>query len=376
MTRHNLINIFVQIILLLLLTAFPKVVLELSAQTARPGGTSLKKCWEYKVEGLPSNPIASDDRKIFVGTEAGSIHAVDATTSIKLWSTELGGEIVSNLLVTDSSVFVVTNPVASDGNDGDSSILRSLSKETGITNWSVRLPFSERIFLGGTQNSIIVVGREGSIVAVQKQTGDRIWKIQFSGTVTALPYFSDRAIVFGTSEKQVVLISSENGKELVKRPNAFAPSAVMSLSDNTLVVGDERGNVALINTSGGRPVWKFKSGGGISHVSVSKKGLIVTSLDNFIYLISMYNGDVIWKRRMPGRVVDGVLVAGNVIFTLIYGESLAFLLALDNGRITDQVMQKEKNYLSQIPILVGDSKIIFATASGLESYGLKPCPTK
>ena len=169
MTRHNLINIFVRIILLLLLTAFPIAVVDLSAQTARPGGTFLKKCWEYKVEGLPSNPLASDDRKIFFSTEAGGVHAIDAKTSTNVWTTELGGDIVSNLLVTDSSVFVVSNPVANDGNDVNASILRSLSKETGITNWSVRLPFSERIFLGGTQNSLIAVGRAGSIVAVQKQ---------------------------------------------------------------------------------------------------------------------------------------------------------------------------------------------------------------
>lgn len=375
MTRHNLTNIRAQIVSLLFSLALALGSSDLSAQTASSDNMSLKKCGEYKVEGLSENTLASDGQKVFFGTENGSILAVDPAAASSLWTTELGGEIVSNLLVADASIFVVTNPLASEGTSTGFSILRSLSKETGITNWSMRLPFSERIYLGSVRNSVIAVGREGLIVAVEMQTGSPIWKAQFSGAVTALPYFSASGIVFGTSEKRVVLISIEDGKELARNFGPFVPTAVVASGDS-LVVGDERGNVALIKAAGGKPVWKFKSGAGISHVAVSRKGILVTSRDNFIYLISMYNGDVIWKRRMPGRIIDSLLVAEHLIFSRVYGESSAFLIDLENGKITDRLTQNEKNYIQQVPVLIGNSKIVLATAVGLELYGLKPCSEK
>jgi outer membrane protein assembly factor BamB len=90
-------------------------------------------------------------------------------------------------------------------------------------------------------------------------------------------------------------------------------------------------------------------------------------------MISPKNGDVIWKRRMPGRILHGVLVTDNFVFALIYGESSAYLIDTKKGKLIDQLVQTDKNYQNRAPLLVNDSNIVFATADGVESYSVSGC---
>lgn len=221
-----------------------------------------------------------------------------------------------------------------------------------------------------------MVAREGTIDAVSDQDGKTVWKAPAFGTITAVPNFSTHGVVFGTAEKLIVVLSPSNGSVIFRKELNFIPTAVSNPALNVLIVGDERGNVVLLSAETGRTTWKFKSGAGISHVSMAKEGLIVTSLDNFIYLISMYNGDVVWKRRLSGRVAEVTVLAGNFIFGLIYGENSAFLIDSEKGKIVDQLVPNEKNYVNSMPLLVGNQSILLTTTRGVELHGLNACGAK
>ncbi|MDQ3489657.1 MAG: PQQ-binding-like beta-propeller repeat protein [Acidobacteriota bacterium] len=335
---------------------------------------SLNKCWAYPIESVQYKFLASDNQLIFIAIEDGSVQAIDSKTSGSIWTTDLGGGIVSNIAINETNVFVATNSIAGkDAAAPEASILRSLSKKTGITNWSIRLPFSAEMVLGGARGRIIAAGSEGTITALDNKTGNIDWKAPLSGQLSAALYFSSDTITYGTDQNEIVSISAETGERIFRRPVKFRPTAIAYLSENKIVTGDERGNVALINTLNGQSVWEFKSGAGISAISTSGSGLVVTSLDNFIYMISPKNGDVIWKRRMPGRILHGVLVTDNFVFALIYGESSAYLIDTKKGKLIDQLVQTDKNYQNRAPLLVNDSNIVFATADGVESHSVSGC---
>ncbi len=102
----------------------------------------------------------------------------------------------------------------------------------------------------------------------------------------------------------------------------------------------------------------------------------MTSLDNFIYKISIRNGDIIWKRRLPGRVPQGVLVTDKFVFALIYGENSSYLIDTKKGKLIDQMFRAEKNYHDQAPILLNDRNIVFASGKSIESYSVNGCSVK
>jgi hypothetical protein len=87
----------------------------------------------------------------------------------------------------------------------------------------------------------------------------------------------------------------------------------------------------------------------------------------------MYNGDVIWKRRLPGRVVEGGLALDGLIFVLIYGENSGFLIDSKKGKVLDQIPQSEDNLVGQVPALLDSGKFAVATAGAVTAYSVDGC---
>lgn len=334
--------------------------------------TAFTKCSEILLANPVPNALAHDTQTIFVGTADGGVQALDKDISDAVWRTQLGGDIVSNIVATEAGTVVASNPVSAEEKIAES-ILRSLSKETGLTIWTVRLPFSDQIFLDGTGKSIIAVAREGWAVAVEIRTGRILWQTSPLGTISARPNFSMYGIAFGTTDKQIFILSPETGSVLFQRAADFIPTAISNPTPETLVVGDERGKVALLSLPTGKSIWKFKSGAAVSFVHLSKDGLLVTSLDNFIYLLSAYNGDVIWKRRLSGRVVEGAVVMQGHIITLIYGENSAYLIDLKKGKIVDQIEEHTGNFVNQVPVVIDGSRILITTPKSVEIFAIAGC---
>lgn len=376
MTRHKSTNILLQITIFLGVLTISNNLYQIAAQGVETIQVKLTKCSAYQIDGSLANAIAADEDLVYVGTSDGQVQALNAGISSSVWRSELGGEIVSNIASTETGILVVSNPVKTTESIPAESILRSLSKETGVPAWTVRLPYSEHFFLASVKGSTAIVSREGLAIAVDGQTGRILWRTQALGRITARPSFFPHGIAFGTAEKQMVIVSPETGAIIFKGSTDFVPTAITHPSPEILVVGDERGNVASIDVPGGKNIWKFKSGGGISFASVSKEGLFITSNDNFIYLIWMYNGDVIWKRRLPGRVIEGLTIVDGFVTALVYGENSGFLIDSKKGKIIDQLPQSDKNFINQMPVPAKDSNLLVATADAVTAYAVKGCEQK
>lgn len=375
MNQYLPTHIYLQIILHMLFISIFVYKADAYSQDQGPKSGVLRKCWDYPVRNPAKDSLASDNAKIFIASEDGSIHAVDPVSARGIWKTELGGEAISNLLATETAVFVITTPVDLNGGETGTAILRSLSKETGITNWVVRLPLSTQFYLGSTLNTIVAVSQEGSLTAIDSKDGRTVWNSRVYGDITAKPVFSDQGVVFGSDQKRVFVIANDDGRQLFEFITAFSPTAVANGSGGVVAIGDARGNLQFLDVKSGRKIWKFKSGASISQILVTKNGLLVTSLDNFIYLISNHNGDIIWKRRTSGRVEGGAFADQDLVFGLASGDNSGVLLDARNGKILDLMSENGKIYPSQTPLFRG-SQIFLATTEGIEAYGITPCTAK
>src|SRR4051794_24871034 len=57
----------------------------------------LAKCWSYPLEGADGVQITSDGDRILIGSGGGKIEALTIDGK-RIWSSEFGGEISSNIL--------------------------------------------------------------------------------------------------------------------------------------------------------------------------------------------------------------------------------------------------------------------------------------
>src|SRR5688572_21886712 len=66
------------------------------------------KCWAIDTLADRSVSGAADKSGVYFVAADGALEAVDQRTGARLWSTDLGGSVVSNLLLTDSAAIFMT----------------------------------------------------------------------------------------------------------------------------------------------------------------------------------------------------------------------------------------------------------------------------
>ena len=347
------------------------------AQNGAPKGSGLTQCTRRAVSAPPvPGTLVSDGSQVFVGYLNGTVEALSSINLESNWRAELGGEFVSDLALVENGIAVVTNPAREPAAAGDMSTVRLLSKESGITSWAVKVAYSERYFLGRINGSLAIVSKEGQVALLDRSSGQAHWQTMPIGKLSTRPVFSPASVAFATTDKQLTVISAQGGRVIIKHPTDFVSTAITYLKNDAIAAGDERGNVTLFRAEMSKAVWRFKGGAGISSVSETETGILVTSLDNFVYLISDYNGDVIWKRRLTGRVLDGGLAVNGHFVVFIYGENSAFVMDLDEGKLTDSIPPHDKDLVNRVPVFVRDRTFALTTVDSIEVYSLGGCEKK
>ncbi len=364
-------------------TPFPKISAFLSictflicsslfGQTKTAGGeVVVTKCWSYSLGDAAGEQIASDGSRVFIGLDGGRVGALSLDGK-KIWSSEFGGEIKSNILPIDGELFVVTSTVSNDAAKPGSSLLRSLSKETGITNWTLTLPDVAWHSIGGFNDAVIVVSANGAIQSVDLKNGKAKWKREINESFAVKPFFYKTRVIVGTGGK-IFGISLATGEIEFMRKLPFGITA-LSAANGELAVGDERGNLSLFN-SADKPVWTFKSGGEISNILSVGDNVLATSHDNFVYFLAGRNGGRVWKKRLAGRVAQIINIMDRYALVSSSEEYGGVLLDLTNGKVAGQIALGEDENLVSAPV-VSNGLILALTNEAAYAFSLGGCSAK
>ncbi|MEP7147685.1 MAG: PQQ-binding-like beta-propeller repeat protein [Acidobacteriota bacterium] len=306
-----------------------------SSKPVSAGPTIFAKCWEYEVNPNLNVGIAADASTVFFLDDENSLHGVDLEAGSKAWSSELGGEVVSNLLVLGDSIFIVTNSQPDPSNPAVRATLRAISRETGVTDWSVEIPSSPFVWIGSNIGNVIAVGSGGSVSALTQAGGTLVWTTDLKSRVTAAPFFQESGLEVATNKNEVLNVSGSEGRVHLDWKSLYLPTAILLDLNGRLVVGDERGNLIAVSSDGHR-LWRFRNGAQISSASLQGSEYLAASYDNFVYKLSR-SGSVKWKRRLSGRVNDGPLLLGDSAVISIVGTGSVYVLDVKNGKVSNRI---------------------------------------
>lgn len=356
-----------------------------------------KQCWS-RPAAITDRIFASDNEVDIIGpTLSGKLLAMELTSGKKLWETELGGAVVSDLIDDrhKKNIFVVTKAFSNREEDDDNYKnlpgfsggsgnklttinLRSISKTAGITNWQT--PFltiiseaETRVSIFINDGKIITVDQSGNMTVFNETTGEVLWNkslnLELSNTQFDLQ--NKNLVIF--SKNKIISVELETGKYIFQKEINSNLTAAYLFSNNLLIVGNKKGEVFAVETytkntkNTKKSVWRFRSGAEVSNISFTPKGLLVTSFDNFVYLIAPENGEAIWKRRFEGRLSIEPYLYENYLVVITLSGSKAYILDINTGKAVNQIVLNGDNYFVNRPVLK-NRFIVFPTARGIFAF--------
>lgn len=329
---------------------------------------SFVQCWEYaSAPDLAVNTATDGANVYFVDTDR-KLQAVDLSAGTKLWSSELAGNVVSNLLVADDAILVATRTADGGAVTPANSLVRSVSRQTGITNWSTDLASSSTLALGYFGGSIFVVSSSGSISAFTADKGLPIWKKEIGAKVTTEPQYRDRSALFGTDRNEILSVDVATGQFATIARTESLPTAVFPESSGRMLVGDDRGNLSFISADGKR-IWKFRNGARISAITIFDSEFLATSHDNFLYKLSR-GGNVEWKRRLSARIGAGPSVVGDTALVATVGDGIVYVIDLFDGKIGNRIDAGEE---SSVQVVASNAGFVIVSTKGLRFFARDKC---
>ena len=342
-----------------------------AAQIPDKSLVTLSECWRYPSENIALQRPVGDGSNLYVAERGGRVTAVSLSTGTRAWSTELGGELRSNIALLGSNLYVVAGP-AVDGEPKGNGRLRLLSANTGIPNAETEMPYSGRIRLVTVAARLVVVSENGNVTAFDGISP--AWQKTFPSIDPETVVIWGDKIAFAASDNRAYVISAASGAN-VAVANTDRPISALGVIDDDLVWGDDRGNLVRYDLDKNSVYWRFKNGARISSIAAIPEGVVATSNDNFAYLISSYYGSVRWKKRLSGRVSNLTIGDGSIAVAETVGDPSAVILNLENGKSVGQVAIVEDEAYIQAPIYTA-GKFIFFTNRQIIARSAAQCSAK
>lgn len=333
-----------------------------------------KLCFNRQIGNRKITNIASDNvSSLFVTFSGGKIAKINLTDNPIVWASDLGGEIASELILDGQRIYLFTrlsntgDKISSGGEDKLNYILWALNAETGLTEWQLPFVAGKIVSLESFRDKLILIVKSGVVISVTKNFTPKISTGNFERFSVLLPGFSENKIYFGTESNSILVADVNNFDVISKISTLQSPVSSILTVGEKLFWGEKKGFVNFFDIEDQRLVWSVRYGGEISSLSLTPKGVLASSLDNFIYLITLQNGKRVWKKRLAGRISATPLIIDNAALFVTDFDQNAVVLDLKNGRTINQISLAETGFILAKPI-VFDNSLIFLTNRGIFSF--------
>jgi outer membrane protein assembly factor BamB len=360
--KKYLLNITLSVIflILILLIFFVNIKAQIKSEKFKfQASIPLKRCPQLSFNQTFNNFLASDnDSKIFVSYFDSHIESVDLQAGSKIWKTELGGKIISRLILDkadNKTIYVVTKL--------NSAIIWAINAETGITKWQVTIPFalSGEVFLYNYQDALVVVCKNGKVLSFDKSDGTINWIKSINFAITSNPsFFEDRGFL-STANNKIFSIVLADGMIVPQISTLTTPNILLALTKKEFVWTDKTGRFFF------RGNQKFRAGAEISNIIATSNGILIASNDNFLYLISTDKQKILWKKKLAGRVFPKPLIINNWAIVPVLGESELLVVDLTNGKVINNLTIEKGNYFAD-DFFISFNKLFTPTIKGLYSF--------
>lgn len=323
--------------------------------------------WIYSSDLTTNLTPATYGERIYLPLASGTIISMRAEDGQLIWKTELGGEISSSPTADELGVFIASETGGKSQAKQANGIIRAIGREGGITLWMRTLPMPIQGSLISNRTNLYGGSSDGRVYAIRKRTGDIAWTMQHSAPFASQPTLFGNNLYIGSNDGYLFSLDQLTGKIHWRYRTRGAIHGRAILFDGTVYFGSADGYVYAINESDGRLRWRRRTGASVQTVAYAQSGILVTSLDNFVYCLSFTNGDRLWKRQLAGRIAAEPLTAPDGALFTPLSSSIGVVLDLRDGKQLNSLPIGEDNDMAASPVVIGNL-LFLTTRHGLLAF--------
>ena len=336
--------------------------------------------WRYQVsDWIRSKPVIVGDT-VYVATLDAKLFALrDTGASAKeLWQTQLGEHGFTADLVGN------TGGILASGMD---LVLYSVSPQTGQVQWRHSIidaawiggrRYHADVYAGQFQASPVVVddvvyigGPDGFLNAHNVDTGERLWRFEAGGRISATPRGAEGKVFVGRNARydEYYAIDQVSGEPIWKIEDlGWASVGATGYHDGQIFVGTVSGRFYGIDADSGKINWRRQDGtagsGFYPHPATDATKVYTGSHDGRYYAFNQTDGSVAWSvdtSERPGASSGGnpdsagMVLWKNHVYVQKRGSRIA-ALDRDTGDVVWEWSQPA-NYLQNGTVAVSDNKL-------------------
>jgi outer membrane protein assembly factor BamB len=268
--------------------------------------------WSYKAGKPIKAPAAISGGRVFVGDDAGIIHALDFATGREVWSFKTEGPIEAAPLVLDGAVYLGS----SDGR------LYALSASDGALKWKYET--NDKI-LGGANYAknpegegwwIIVGGYDMLLHCVDAATGKGLWTVETENYINGTPGITANGeAVFGGCDAFIRVVSLKERKEIRKLESGAYIAGSAAFDGDTGYVGHYGNEVIAFTPHEGAIQWKYRdrSFAYFSSPALTDDRVLIGGRDKRLHCLDRKTGAAVWTFQTRGQVDSSPVLCGDAV---------------------------------------------------------------
>ena len=328
--------------------------------------------WQYATADTINFTPATFAGQVYLPLAAGRLVALRAADGQLLWQTDLGGEISAAAEADERGVYIATETITQDGAQTyyrATGALRALSGKSGVTFWMRTLPrpFSSALIANAT--TLFGGTTDGRVYAISKTNGEVKWQAQYTAPFASQPVLHNGRLYLGSEDGALLVLDEQRGNILWRYQTRGPLRGPVAIANQLVLFGSADGYVYALDDATGRLRWRARTGAGVQAVAATDEGLVVASLDNFVYLLSYRHGQRIWKRQLAGRIAAQPLTSTDSALFVPLGGDACVVLALRDGKTVNTLEVGPDGNTSASPIVAADVLLI-TTRHGLMAFAV------
>lgn len=153
---------------------------------------------------------------------------------------------------------------------------------------------------------------------------ERIWKVEYGGSVTSTPLFYNGTIYFGCADWFVYALDPKDGRLKWKfRADGGVILSYIREYRGRIYFGSFDHNMYAITADEGRLVWKYKTFDKVASTPAFSEGLVYFGgKDHFVYALNADTGELVWRYKTFDCIISEPVVVGDKLLIVSYDRNL------------------------------------------------------
>jgi outer membrane protein assembly factor BamB len=278
------------------------------------------KEWSYQVNGTVLSDPLIHNGSVFLVTKGGTVHSLNDSGSLR-WKVSLGSLTLATPAIRKDRVYVATAKGVYSVDAGTGEKLWKKDIEGVVYTASVAVKESLYIttaLSNGEEDQGMETGALGSssyLYSIDPDTGKTEWKVSIPSPSTA-PAVSSEKVYLSSAEGMVYSISGKNGSTVWKKSTNYTLPSTTAVRGARVYVSFEKGGLLAINATGGTTEWKrsVRGSGDSIPPSVSTDRVYFGYSGGEVYSVNSSTGDVVWEAKFEQVASNSLVVSDRVVY--------------------------------------------------------------